>query len=60
MRAYIIVTGTIFGLVVIAHIARMIVESHALATDPAYLGITLLAAGLAAWAVRLATKRAPR
>jgi hypothetical protein len=44
------VTGAVFALLVVAHIARMVVESHRLAIEPVYVGITLIAAGLSAWA----------
>lgn len=50
MRAYVMVTGAVFALLVVAHIARMVVESHRLAIEPVYVGITLIAAGLSAWA----------
>lgn len=60
MRAYVIVTGIVFGLVVVAHVLRMLLESPALATEPSYLGLTLFAAALTIWAVRLATRRTPR
>ena len=53
MRAYVMTTGTLFGLLVLAHVWRMIEESPALATDPWYILITLVAAGLAVWAWRL-------
>lgn len=35
MRAYVIVTGSLFALITIAHVLRMITESRTLATDPA-------------------------
>jgi hypothetical protein len=54
MRAYVVTTGFIFALIVAAHIWRMIAESPSLATDPAYLALTLAAGLLAAWAARLA------
>jgi hypothetical protein len=53
MRAYVLTTGTIFGLITVAHILRMITENPRLAVDPWYLGITLLAAGLCVWAAGL-------
>jgi hypothetical protein len=43
----------IFGLVVAAHIARMLTESHALARDPSYLTLTILSGALAIWAWRV-------
>lgn len=49
MRLYVIVTGIIFALVVIAHVARMITEDASLASDPIYLLITACAAGLSVW-----------
>lgn len=52
MRAYVMTTGVIFGLLVIAHIWRMVVEGH-LAKQPEYIVITLIAALLSLWAFRL-------
>ena len=52
MRTYVITTGVIFGLLVVAHIWRMFVEGH-LATQPEYIVITLIAALLSLWAARL-------
>jgi hypothetical protein len=56
MRAYVMTTGAIFGLLVVAHIWRMIEENAQLATDPAYLAITFVAAALCLWAVRLVSR----
>lgn len=53
MKAYLVTTGTIFGLITIAHVWRVIVESRALATDPWFILLTILAAGLCVWAFRL-------
>jgi hypothetical protein len=53
VRSYLLVTGILFALLVVAHIARMIVESAALATDPGYLAITLVAALLSVWGLSL-------
>jgi hypothetical protein len=53
MRAYLITTGAVFGLLVVAHVWRIIGESRALARDPAYLAITLACAALGLWAARL-------
>ncbi|MEO8200220.1 MAG: hypothetical protein ABI679_06855 [Gemmatimonadota bacterium] len=52
MRGYVITTGTIFGLVTIAHLWRMSVERD-LATAPWYLLITATAGVLTFWAARL-------
>jgi hypothetical protein len=56
MKAYVIVTGALFGALVVAHIWRMIEENAQLATDPAYLAITFTAGALCLWAVRLVSR----
>ena len=53
MRAYLATTAALFGLLVIVHIWRMAVEPSA--RDPFMYAITVLAAALCGWAVRLAT-----
>jgi hypothetical protein len=50
MKAYVVATGCIFGLIVVAHLWRMAAESHALARDPFYVAITALSASLSVWA----------
>lgn len=59
MRAYIITTGWVFGLLVIVHVWRMIEEGTHLARDPFYVLVTLLATALCVWAWRV-LKLAPR
>ena len=53
MRAYLVTTGSVFGLITAAHVWRVLVESRALARDPWFLLVTLLAAALCVWAFRL-------
>jgi len=53
MKAYLITTGTVFGLIVLAHIWRAFAEGAHVATDPVFVLLTLLAAGLSLWAWRL-------
>jgi hypothetical protein len=53
MKAYITTTGTIFGVIVVAHVWRILEEGTHLATDPAYVALTAAAAGLSLWACRL-------
>ena len=53
MKAYLMVTAGIFGLLTIVHVWRAVKESPTLAHDPWFLGITLLSALLCGWAVRL-------
>ena len=53
MKTYVITTGTLFGLLTVAHIWRAIEEDPHLATDPFYIVITAAAAALSLWAWRL-------
>jgi hypothetical protein len=53
MKAYLITTGMIFALIVVAHVWRAFAEGSHLATDPLFLLLTLLAAALSIWAWRL-------
>jgi len=53
MKAYLITTGILFGLITVAHVLRMALENPSLAKDPWYLLLTALAAGLALWAAGL-------
>jgi len=52
MKAYLITTGVIFGLITAAHLVRVVVEPH-LATDPIYNLLTIVAAALSVWAAGL-------
>ena len=52
MKAYVLVTGTLFGLLVPVHLLRLPQEPHLL-KDPFWLGITAAAAALCIWAYRL-------
>jgi hypothetical protein len=53
MRAYVITTGVVFGLLTAAHIWRANAEGPHVATDPFFVLITVAAAGLCVWAARL-------
>jgi len=50
MKAYILTTGIIFGLITIAHVWRVIVEDMNLAKEPSFVLMTLLTAALSGWA----------
>ena len=50
MRTYVMTSGTIFGLVVLAHVWRVVVEGPHVVLDPFFAGITALAAALCVWA----------
>jgi hypothetical protein len=52
MKAYVAATGTLFGLLTLVHLWRM-VEERRLATEPWYLLVTAAAAMLCLWAWRL-------
>ena len=59
MRAYLVTTGVIFALVAVAHLWRIVAESRALAADPWFVALTILAVVMSAWAFRL-LRTAPR
>ena len=50
MKTYVTTTGSVFGLLVVAHLARIVAEGPHLATDPLFTSMTLLAAAFCAWA----------
>jgi tetrahydromethanopterin S-methyltransferase subunit E len=52
MKAYVALTGIIFGLLTILHIWRAIVERQVM-TQPWFMLITVLPAALCVWSVRL-------
>jgi hypothetical protein len=60
MKHYVIVTGVLFLLLLIAHIWRATLETH-LMRDPFFIFTTVISAILAVWAFRLwtALRRAP-
>jgi hypothetical protein len=53
MRAYVVTTGTIFGLLTLAHLWRMVEEGSRVATDLPFVLLTLLSASLCLWAWRV-------
>ena len=57
MKAYLITTGLIFGVIAVLHLLRDITERSRLTTDPwpylAEAALGLVAAALAVWAWRL-------
>ncbi len=59
MKAYIMTSGAVFGLLTLAHIWRAIEEGPGLAKDPWFVVITVFAAALCLWALRLLW-RSPR
>jgi hypothetical protein len=60
VKPFLITVGTVFGLIVVAHVARITVEPR-LAGDPWFWLMTIVAAALSAWAWRLVwISRAPK
>lgn len=53
MKAYLLTTGTVFGLITLAHIWRALAEGPRLATDPLFVLLTIASAALSFWAWRL-------
>jgi hypothetical protein len=53
MKAYVRTTGSIFALLVAAHVWRIIVEGTRMLRDPWFVFFTLAAIGFAVWAWRL-------
>jgi uncharacterized membrane protein len=52
MKAYVITTGAVFGLLTLAHIWRVFLEPQ-VATDPWLISSTLIALALSLWAWRV-------
>jgi hypothetical protein len=49
VKAFLVVAGAVFGLVVVAHLMRIGAEPH-LARDPRFILITIAAGALSTWA----------
>jgi len=59
MRAYVITTGIVFALLVVAHILRVIEERSQLMKQPPFIFTTFAAVALFVWAMSL-PRRSPR
>jgi hypothetical protein len=53
MKSYVITSGSVFGLISLAHIVRVFAEGPMLAKEPWFILTTLLAVALCLWAFRL-------
>jgi hypothetical protein len=53
MRAYVMTTGAIFALIVVAHAARLIAEGPRLATEPVFILLTAASVALCGWSWRV-------
>ena len=58
MKAYVMTTGVVFGLITLAHLLRIMAEGPHLLTEPLWVLLTAATAGLSIWAWRL-LRRAP-
>jgi hypothetical protein len=59
VRAYVFVTGIVFGLILAAHGARVVVEGFHTLQDPWFIVTSLAALALLVWASRLLWRRTP-
>ena len=53
MKAYVVTSGTIFGLIVLAHLLRVVAEGSHVARDPVFILLTIAAGSLSYWAWRV-------
>lgn len=53
MKAYLITTGSVFSLITLAHVLRVVEEGRRLATEPFFVLLTVAAAAMSIWAWRL-------
>jgi N-acetylglutamate synthase-like GNAT family acetyltransferase len=53
MKAYLITTGTVFGLLALAHVWRVIGESRSLGVDPWFVATSVISAAMSVWAFTL-------
>ena len=62
MKAYLLTTSLVFGLITAAHLFRIVQEGTRLLREPWFMLLTLFAAALCAWSARLlvATRRTGR
>ncbi len=59
MKTYVLTTGTIFALVALLHVWRIIAEGTHLLANVWWVGITVGAVALAVWAWRLVRAQRP-
>ena len=53
MKAYLIVTSALFGMITAAHVLRIVYEGPQVAADPWFIALTALAVALCVWGLRL-------
>ena len=60
MKAYLMTTGAVFGLITLAHLLRIMAEGPHLLREPVWVLLTIASATLSGWAwrlLRLTTRR---
>lgn len=60
MKLYVVVTGSAFALLFIAHVARIAVEGWQVARSPVFIITTIISLGICLWAVHLYRQRPSR
>jgi hypothetical protein len=53
MKAYVMTTGAVFGLITLAHLLRIVAEGPRLASEPFFVLMTVLSTALCLWAWRV-------
>ena len=53
MKAYLLASGGSFGLVVLVHLIRIILEGTSVARDPTFVVATVAATAMCLWAIGL-------
>jgi hypothetical protein len=53
MKAYVMTTGAVFGLLALAHVWRVVQEGWGVGTDPFFILTTLASAAICVWAWRV-------
>lgn len=60
MRAYVLVTGIVFALILVAHAARVAVEGGRLLREPDFVAASVACLVLVIWAVRVLKRSTDR
>lgn len=51
MKGYIVTSGSVFALLTLAHLWRIVAENRSLVSDPIFVSVTVMAAALSVWAL---------
>jgi len=51
MKGYIITSGSVFALLTLAHVWRIVAENRSLVSDSIFVSVTVMAAALSVWAL---------